>query len=554
MPRWETGLFQLWKLAGGRCFLVLVATQIISLVMSTMLSTRMPLSFFGTVWRRFGLIEQTAILVIATALAAAVAATPDLVTPLCRAITAGGMLASTYGILQYFGVDPFLDPRLYSIEYFGGVLRPPSTMGHALYFSSWLVTVVFVAGSLARGEASRGWRIMHGSAVALGGIAIGLTGTRSALLALLAGGIVFIVRGRRGGGAHSRLRMAAATATVLLIPGGVVLSPAGANLRTRVLQWRTETGGPRLQMWRESPGLIGQTPLWGAGPETFAAEFRRVQSAALSRQYPDFYNETPHNAFIDAACAQGVPGFLILAGVFALAFSAGRGSVSDYPLRAGLSAAMVALFVSLMFASLTLITSMMLWSLAGLSVALRPVRGGAKYTGKFRMPMLPAVIVGGAFLLCGVSLAVRDAAWADLGRAVEARDFAVAGRSLTTATTALIDSPGYELWGSRQMATLGRSLGNTPDKSAAWVHAAEAAALAETRGDEPFSAAYQSAVLAVAAGNLGQADVAARRVVRLAPNWYKGHLLLSQLLGAEGKRDAAENEARISAGLGWSRK
>ena len=114
--------------------------------------------------------------------------------------------------------------------------------------------------------------------------------------------------------------------------------------------------------------------------------------------------------------------------------------------------------------------------------------------------------------------------------------------------------PIYELWGSRQMATLARSLGNTPDGTAAWIRSAEVARLAEARGEEPFNAAYQSAVLAVAAGDVGQADAAARRVIRLAPNWYKGHLLLSQLLEVEGKRDTAENEARISAGLGWKRK
>ena len=68
------------------------------------------------------------------------------------------MIAAAYGILQYFGADPFLERRLYQIDYLGAVLRPPGTMGHALYFSAWLVPVVFVAGSSAWGETSRGWK------------------------------------------------------------------------------------------------------------------------------------------------------------------------------------------------------------------------------------------------------------------------------------------------------------------------------------------------------------------------------------------------------------
>jgi len=39
----------------------------------------------------------------------------------------------------------------------------------------------------------------------------------------------------------------------------------------------------------------------------------------------------------------------------------------------------------------------------------------------------------------------------------------------------------------------------------------------------------------------------------VAPNWYKPHLLLAQILQAENRNDEAGREARISADLGGAR-
>ena len=46
----------------------------------------------------------------------------------------------------------------------------------------------------------------------------------------------------------------------------------------------------------------------GFGPETFSIHFPRYQSAELARAYPAFYQESPHNIFIDALTDQGVLG------------------------------------------------------------------------------------------------------------------------------------------------------------------------------------------------------------------------------------------------------
>jgi len=549
--RWNPGLALLRRQRTGRLFLLLVAAQLVSLTVSTLFSNQVPLSFAGTLWRRFGLIEQAAALVVATALACTVAQRPGWSATLLRAVSICGGVAAAYGILQYFGIDPFLDRALYTIEYLGAITRPPSTMGHALYFSAYLAPIVFLSGSAALCDTAKNWRTVHAAVVILAIAAIVLSGTRSALLAVAAGGLLFAWRRLRERGRGWKLSYSVVL-PVLLVLAAVALfaiSPASENLRRRMLQWRTETGGPRLEMWRESPGLIAHNALIGIGPETFAVEFRKVQSAELSRTYPDFYNETPHNAFIDAACAQGIPGFLILTGVFALGWFAARKKVMS-----GFQAALLGIFVCSLFASPTLVASLYLWSIAGLAVA------SARDDEKVKSPLapfafgrIPAYLAASVFFFVAVALTVQDAAWAQMGRAVGRKEFIAARDAWSLATFSSAGMPGYELWGSREMASLGRALGDGQEGSSCWKMAAEAAAVAEKGSEERFSAAYQSSVLAVAAGDVQQAERKARETVQLAPNWYKGHLLLSQILQIKGENEGAEKEAQVSAALGWKR-
>src|SRR5206468_3925665 len=81
----------------------------------------------------------------------------------------------------------------------------------------------------------------------------------------------------------------------------------------RLTQWRQDLyGGPRLVMWRDTVTLIGRHAVLGTGPESFGTQFRRVESAGLSRAYPDFSQESPHNLFLSAAVEQGMPGLVVM--------------------------------------------------------------------------------------------------------------------------------------------------------------------------------------------------------------------------------------------------
>src|SRR6185295_13724608 len=74
----------------------------------------------------------------------------------------------------------------------------------------------------------------------------------------------------------------------------------------------------RVLLWRDSLALASRHWLVGSGPETFSSEFPHVQSAALSRAYPDFYHESAHNILLDTLTAQGVIGLAALLAAIAL--------------------------------------------------------------------------------------------------------------------------------------------------------------------------------------------------------------------------------------------
>jgi len=558
LPQWSGRLTQLWRRPGCKWFLWLALAQAASLVVSAMFSPQPGIALVGTTWRRFGALEQLAVLLVAVSAAAEAVARPGWNRPgwtdwLLRGISLSGGIAAIYGISQYLGFDPFLARNLYAIDYLGGIVRPPATMGHAIYFAAWLVPVTLISGSLAGNDKAGAWRGIGAATALLAPVAIFLSGTRGSVLALLCAGAVLFSLGRASMGRLPMKAFGAAAGLVLLAVVALVISPAGTSLRHRLTQWKEDPGTVRLGVWREAPALIAEHPLLGSGPDTFGTAFRAIESPAFSRGYPDFIHETPHNALIDAACAQGLPGTLILAGVFLLGLRA-KGQTA-------LRAALAGMLVGSLFASFTLVTSMFVWVLTGLLVA--GESGGTDLgtddpVTDDAMPQwvqVPAVLLGGVFLSFALLLAVQDAAYARLGDAVEAKDSGRAMRALDTATGFGIGLPGYELWGSREMATLGRVLGDTPEgatlSKAAWGKAAEAAALAERRGEDRASAAYQSSVLAIAAADVTRGEASARDAIALAPNWYKPHLLRGQILQAMGRNDEAAREMQISAGLGW---
>ncbi|MGH9558490.1 MAG: O-antigen ligase family protein, partial [Bryobacteraceae bacterium] len=266
----------------GKFFLWLISAQAAAIVLATLFSTHRWLSFFGSAWRREGAPTEIAILILAASAAIWLPArgNPRL---FLRITVFAAVPAAIYGILQYFGIDPILPPASY---HFGEgrfmIVRPPSTLGHASYFATYLLFVTFAAGALAKLESSRAWKIAAMTVSVLAIFAIVLSGTRAALLGLLVGAA--FIAARRG----FNRRWLIASALVAVVFAGFYFSPAGARLRARVF-WSSEDllGGARLPLWRDTLAMSSSRLETGYGPETFTPEFPHHESIRLARAFPD---------------------------------------------------------------------------------------------------------------------------------------------------------------------------------------------------------------------------------------------------------------------------
>src|SRR5208337_1197487 len=108
-----------------------------------------------------------------------------------RASCAAAIPIALYGIAQYFGYDPWLNASGYHAgEGIFTIVRPPATLGHAAYFGTYLVYIVFMGLALFATDQVRAWRWTGAVAATVGVLAMVMSGTRGALTGLIAGALL----------------------------------------------------------------------------------------------------------------------------------------------------------------------------------------------------------------------------------------------------------------------------------------------------------------------------------------------------------------------------
>ncbi len=527
------------KTPAGRRIAWLLGLQGIALAISTAASTNPWLSIGGGNWRMYGLVTQLALLLFMLLAAAAIAQGEVTLQPVLRAIAASGSLIAAYAILQYFGWDPLLPPVTYHIgEGVWTIVRPPGTIGHADYLGSYLVFVVFLGGSLAWTETARWQRALGLFAIASGSIAIVLSGTRSAMLGLAAGGLLLAIRFR------PNLKLAAAGAVCCaLLLGGFYVSPWGLRLRART-RWSSEDprGGARLLLWRDSLQMAANRPLAGWGAETYSAEFTRFQSLDLARAYPDFYHESPHNILLDELIAKGFAGALpFFAWCAMAAFAAWRALRRS----GGAAAAMLAGLVSLQFNAFVLttaffffLTSVILLASSPTTIEPRePTRRAAWATAAIAWP-------AGLFLtIFAVRLLIADFLLAATRTQFESGNVIAAAATHDAVRRWDPRAGSSDLYYSRNMAALVRRQKDLLTSVKAWQEAVQSGIRAAHGDEERQNAWYHLASLYAQVNNPKDAEKSLRGAIAASPNWFKPHWMLAQVLRATGKRDEALAEA-----------
>jgi O-antigen ligase len=537
-----TAALLLWPhKAVPRAFSFLILLNLASLALSTAFSTRPGLSLIGTSWRDFGLIPQAAALLFAWTVAAA----PGSARVILRGVAVAGMVAATYGIAQYFGWDPLLPASAYHIgEGVWTIVRPPGTMGYVSYFATWLTMAAFLSIAAAQKEPTPGWRYAAWASAAVCAFAMALTGTRAAMLGLVAGAAVWLCLRRPP---VSR-RIVTAAGLIAVAGMAFYVSPAGWNLRSRS-RWFAEdpSGGGRLRLWRDTLRMPAARPLAGFGPETYTAQFARLESAELARQRPDFEWESPHNMFLDALAAQGIPGLLALAALCGAAlWSAFR--TPREPMTAGLAAALTAGIVSQQFSAMTVPTAVLTYVICGLLLS-RDGRGTEAYLrGKtVDLKFIPVSIV---LALFAIRLAAADHALALAQNRLKAGDSAGAGVSYATYRSRLL--PGEfaaDLWYSRASLEVAEHAASPAVRIQALTQAQAAAARATQTADDPFNAWYNLAAFDALRGDSAAAESHLRLAIAARPNWFKPHWTLARLLLLESRPVEAEAEAALAMSL-----
>ena len=535
------GLRCLWKDSRGRLFGLLLVAQLVSLGLSTVLSASPELSVAGSHWRRFGLVTQGSLLVFAAMLMGWLIAGPPRVRLLLRVIVAGSVVPALYGTLQYFGIDPFLAPETYHV---GGpgwdIVRPPSTLGHAGYFTIYLLHVVFFAWGLARTDAERHWRSLGAAVAVLSALAILLSGTRSALVGLLIGAVAVWAWNRHRIGRRAVL----AAAAVTVAAGLFYYSSAGRKLRSRT-DWYTDDvwGGVRLWLWSDSLAMGVQNWTHGTGPETFSPEYPQYQSVATARAFPNRYNESPHNVYLDALTAQGIPGLLILLMITAVPVACAV-RLKGRDRRAGyLTAGFLAALAGNQFFCWTVPTALYFYTTAAILVALpatsRPAPPQPRHRWLSWAASLPLAAV---FVVFAFRLGFADKGLAEVQRLIETNKIDEAAQAYFRVLERRPPGISYDLWYSRTMASAAQDASGSVNP-VALAEAVRAAERACEQSETRHNACYSLAAFHAFRNDIGRTEDSLRAAIDAAPNWYKAHWMLARVLHESGRDEQATSEA-----------
>ncbi len=539
---WQSAaIVALLRTRPGRWFLGLVAASILVTILSTALSPHRELAWYGSNWRRFGAVEQIAVMLLAVSFAAASVRDRSIATWFLRAACVSGIAASLYASFQYFGLDPFFPAAAYHAgEGPFRIVRPPATLGHADYLGAFLLWPVFAGFALMLSDRARVWRTVGIASVLSSSAGILLSGSRAPLFGLIFGlaPLALFVRPKPR-------RVAAFVALQVALVAIFYVSPAGERLRARI-HWIGEepAGGARILLWRDSLSVIAAEPLRGAGPENFIAEFPRYQSIDLARAYPDFYHESPHNFVLDAGVSLGIPGAVLLLGLCLITIGTGYRMRASAPVLAGtLTSAVVASVVAHQFTVFTVPDALFFYSVIGLLVAAaEPVRSEGPVLF-WRIPAFAiSLCVAAILVLAAYRIGRPDHDLAAVRTAMNRNDYRAAGllyQALGTNRTA----GSADLYFSRRWAAAAAA---APDALSKFYYS-RLANLASARAlhdpEQRPNAFYNLAAFAATRGDFRGTENALRGAIAAAPNWFKPHWALARLLDRTGRIDEARTEA-----------
>lgn len=288
------------------------------LILTTVISIHPATAVFGK-YRRFeGLISFVNYMVVFF-MALQVVDRPSRIRSLARSLTIGGVLVSTYGVMQFFGIDPakwgalpFEPNRAFSTfgnpDLLGGYLIFPlaislglaltseKTRGRIAYWVAFLMIAFCWLVAFVRGA----W---IGGAFSLAVIVFALIWGKAKLNAVdwsFSGAIAVV--------------FAAVTARSLTSASEVTNVLARI---TSIFNFNEGSALTRFQIWEAAIAAIKERPITGWGADTFRLLFPKFKPEAYT-QTAGYLSvaDNVHNYPLQLATAVGIPGLLMLYGLF----------------------------------------------------------------------------------------------------------------------------------------------------------------------------------------------------------------------------------------------
>ena len=488
-------------------------------VVSTLFSASPALSVLGSSLRNEGLVAIFGYGLVAFLAVQYVRSTRDIRAVLITAVVSGS-LVSAYALLQFFGLDPIAWTNVSG--------RVWSTFGNADMLGDYLVFPFVLALGLALSTHRRWISLAWWSAAALAAVALVLTQTRGAWIAVFVGVVCMGWASWRGArhalrrpklvfGALAVALVAAAVGAIALARRGAGASPTSlASTLARVSNGRTVIWLTGLRAW-----LVH--PITGWGPDGFQRAFESAVGAdwyavLAAVRVPYGSADNAHSFLVQALVTLGIPGLVLT--VWALGQTAvqsfrGLQSVKGpaLVLMSALWGALIGMIVALSLGVTTPEVSVWLWLAAGLLLA--PMSHAVVAPPK-------AVLAAGAGI--GIAIALYAGSWlvADVyvGWAMQQQPGPVQLSALQTAVRLNPLSGNYRGLVADALANEAiaeQSAGQSPQSVDATMQqalAAYAAAADADRGDMLVRVAYANALLSFATVHPG--SDAAQSAVRVA--------------------------------------
>ncbi len=382
---------------------------------TTVTSIHWPTALFGK-YRRFegliSLVNYAAVYFLTIQLVDR----PSRVRSLMRTLFFSGVIVSTYSVLQYLGIEP--------INY--GTLPFEATRAFATYgnpdlLGGFIMFALPISAVLALSEDNVWWRTTYWVGTVLAAIMWITAFTRSAWV----GGAVAIplivifafrqkIRLRTEDWVMSGL---AAIAAVVVVVRSLSASSEVLNFLVRVksiFEFDQGSAVTRFQIWSAAIEATKDRPIFGFGPDTFRLVFPIYKPAAYvaAAGYLSVADNV-HNYPLQLTSAIGIPGFLLLYGIFIWvlidsfksAFSAESGNARM--LYSGIWASAVGYLVHLFFSLSVTGTTVILWVLLGILVAPK-----ARTIELKPLPATGGLLASGAVLVLALLLTAGNVRYA----------------------------------------------------------------------------------------------------------------------------------------------